>query len=68
MLYRDMRELLHPDDDLYSIVDQHIRAESEDVRTCFRLPRATMAAGFGSICVAGSGGRLQPVRRCLSQS
>jgi len=37
MLYRDMRELLHPDDDLYSIVDQHIRAESEDVRTCFRL-------------------------------
>ena len=37
MFYRDMRELLHPDDDLYSIVDQHIRAESEEVRTCFRL-------------------------------
>ena len=37
MPYRDMRELLHPEDDLYQIVDDHIRAGSDEVRTCFRL-------------------------------
>ncbi|WP_088346595.1 MULTISPECIES: PAS domain-containing sensor histidine kinase [Rhodomicrobium] len=37
MPYRDMRELLHPEDDLYQIVDNHIRSGADDVRTCFRL-------------------------------
>jgi two-component system cell cycle sensor histidine kinase PleC len=37
MPYRNMRELLHPEDDLYRIVDTHIRACSENVRICFRL-------------------------------
>jgi two-component system, cell cycle sensor histidine kinase PleC len=37
MFYRDMRDLLHPEDDLYQVVDDHIRAGLEEVRTCFRL-------------------------------
>jgi two-component system cell cycle sensor histidine kinase PleC len=37
MPYRHMRELLHPDDDLYGTVDGHIRGEDETVRVCFRL-------------------------------
>ena len=37
MLYRDMRDLLHPDDDLYTVVESHIREGAETVRTCFRL-------------------------------
>jgi hypothetical protein len=37
MPYRNMRELLHPDDDLYRIVDTHIRSCAETVRICFRL-------------------------------
>ncbi len=37
MPYRDMRELLHPEDDLYQIVDDHIRNGADAVRTCFRL-------------------------------
>jgi two-component system cell cycle sensor histidine kinase PleC len=37
MPYRDMRELLHPDDDLYRVVDGHIRAGEENVRVGFRL-------------------------------
>jgi two-component system cell cycle sensor histidine kinase PleC len=37
MPYRNMRELLHPDDDLYRIVDTHIRTCAEKVRVCFRL-------------------------------
>jgi len=37
MPYRNMRELLHADDDLYAIVDDHIRTGAEDVRICFRL-------------------------------
>jgi two-component system cell cycle sensor histidine kinase PleC len=37
MYYRDMRDLLHPDDDLYQIVDDHIRNGMAEVRTCFRL-------------------------------
>jgi two-component system, cell cycle sensor histidine kinase PleC len=45
MLYRDMRELLHPDDDLYRVVDGHIRAGAENVRIGFRL-RAGDEAGW----------------------
>ncbi|HKJ60495.1 MAG TPA: PAS domain-containing protein, partial [Hyphomicrobiales bacterium] len=37
MPYRDMRDLLHPDDDLYSVVESHIREEAEAISTCFRL-------------------------------
>ncbi len=37
MPYRDMRDLLHPNDDLYQIVDSHIREGFEEIRTCFRL-------------------------------
>ncbi len=37
MPYRDMRDLLHPDDDLYEIVESHIRNGDDEVRTCFRL-------------------------------
>jgi two-component system, cell cycle sensor histidine kinase PleC len=37
MPYRNMRELLHPDDDLYRIVDTHIRTRAANVRVCFRL-------------------------------
>ena len=37
MLYRDMRDLLHPDDDLYEMVESHVRSGKEDVRACFRL-------------------------------
>jgi two-component system, cell cycle sensor histidine kinase PleC len=37
MPYRNMRELLHPDDDLYRIVDGYIRVGEENVRVCFRL-------------------------------
>jgi two-component system cell cycle sensor histidine kinase PleC len=37
MLYRDMRDLLHPDDDLYEVVEAHVRNGDEEVRTCFRL-------------------------------
>ena len=37
MLYRDMRDLLHPEDDLYEIVENHIRNNEEEVRTTFRL-------------------------------
>ncbi len=37
MPYRDMRDLLHPDDDLYQIVDDHIREGFEEIRICFRL-------------------------------
>jgi two-component system cell cycle sensor histidine kinase PleC len=37
MPYRNMRELLHPEDDLYRIVDNHIRTGAEAVRLCFRL-------------------------------
>jgi two-component system, cell cycle sensor histidine kinase PleC len=37
MPYRNMREMLHPDDDLYRIVDGHIRSGTENVRVCFRL-------------------------------
>ena len=37
MPYRSMRDLLHPDDDLYRIVDGYIRAGEEHVRVCFRL-------------------------------
>jgi two-component system, cell cycle sensor histidine kinase PleC len=37
MPYRNMRELLHPDDDLYRIVDGYIRVGEENVRICFRL-------------------------------
>ncbi len=37
MPYRDMRELLHPADDLYRIVDNHIRGEAEEVRVTVRL-------------------------------
>jgi two-component system cell cycle sensor histidine kinase PleC len=37
MLYRDMRDLLHPDDDLYEIVESHVREGERDVRASFRL-------------------------------
>jgi two-component system, cell cycle sensor histidine kinase PleC len=37
MPYRNMRDLLHPEDDLYRIVDGYIRASEEHVRICFRL-------------------------------
>ncbi len=37
MLYRDMRDLLHPEDNLYEIVESHIRNSEEEVRTTFRL-------------------------------
>jgi two-component system cell cycle sensor histidine kinase PleC len=37
MPYRNMRELLHPEDDLYRTVDNHIRSGAESVRVCFRL-------------------------------
>lgn len=37
MLYRDMRELLHPDDDLYSLIDGHIRSAADHVKVSFRL-------------------------------
>jgi two-component system cell cycle sensor histidine kinase PleC len=37
MPYRSMRDLLHPDDDLYRIVDGYIRAGEANVRVCFRL-------------------------------
>ncbi len=37
MPYRTMRDLLHPDDDLYRVVDGYIRAGEENVRVCFRL-------------------------------
>jgi two-component system cell cycle sensor histidine kinase PleC len=37
MLYRDMRDLLHPDDDLYEVVEAHIRNGDDEVRTSFRL-------------------------------
>jgi two-component system cell cycle sensor histidine kinase PleC len=37
MFYREMRDLLHPEDDLYQIVDDHIRSGHEEVRTSFRL-------------------------------
>ncbi len=37
MPYRNMRELLHPDDDLYRIVDGYIRVGEDNVRICFRL-------------------------------
>ena len=40
MPYRDMRELLHPQDDLYRIVDYHIRNNAEEVRVCVRLRAA----------------------------
>jgi two-component system cell cycle sensor histidine kinase PleC len=37
MLYRDMRDLLHPDDDLYDMVETHIRNGEPEVRASFRL-------------------------------
>jgi two-component system cell cycle sensor histidine kinase PleC len=37
MLYREMRDLLHPGDDLYEMVDSHIRHGTSDVRVTFRL-------------------------------
>lgn len=37
MPYRDMRELLHPQDDLYRIVDYHIRNNVDEVRISVRL-------------------------------
>ncbi len=37
MPYRDMRDLLHPDDDLYAVVESNVREGAETVRTCFRL-------------------------------
>ncbi len=37
MPYRNMREMLHPEDDLYRIVDGYIRNGEEHVRVCFRL-------------------------------
>jgi two-component system cell cycle sensor histidine kinase PleC len=37
MPYRSMRDLLHPDDDLYRIVDSYIRNGEEHVRISFRL-------------------------------
>jgi two-component system cell cycle sensor histidine kinase PleC len=37
MPYRNMREMLHSDDDLYRVVDGYIRAGEEHVRICFRL-------------------------------
>ncbi len=37
MPYRDMRELLHPADDLYRIIDDHIRSEAREVRVTVRL-------------------------------
>ena len=40
MPYRNMRELLHPEDDLYRIVDTHIRTSNANVRVCFRLRSA----------------------------
>ncbi|NJM34255.1 MAG: PAS domain-containing protein [Rhodomicrobium sp.] len=44
MPYRDMRELLHPNDDLYQIIDEHIRNGAGEVRTCFRLRGAEPGA------------------------
>jgi two-component system cell cycle sensor histidine kinase PleC len=32
-----MRDLLHPDDDLYAVVESHVREGAETIRTCFRL-------------------------------
>ncbi len=32
-----MRDLLHPDDDLYEVIERHIRNGEEEVRTSFRL-------------------------------
>jgi two-component system cell cycle sensor histidine kinase PleC len=37
MPYRDMRDLLHPDDDLYTIVESHIRDKAEAINIGFRL-------------------------------
>lgn len=37
MPYRDMRDLLHPNDDLYSVVERHVREDGEAINTCFRL-------------------------------
>jgi two-component system cell cycle sensor histidine kinase PleC len=37
MPYRDMRDLLHPDDDLYGMVERHIREQVEAIHVCFRL-------------------------------
>jgi two-component system cell cycle sensor histidine kinase PleC len=37
MLYRDMRDLLHPDDDLYEMVESRIRHNESEVRATFRL-------------------------------
>jgi two-component system cell cycle sensor histidine kinase PleC len=37
MPYRDMRDLLHPDDDLYAMVERHIREKVEAINVCFRL-------------------------------
>jgi two-component system cell cycle sensor histidine kinase PleC len=44
MLYRDMREVLHPNDDLYRIVDEYIRNGAEEIRTCFRVRGAEPGA------------------------
>ncbi|MEJ2226975.1 MAG: ATP-binding protein [Alphaproteobacteria bacterium] len=40
MPYRDMRELLHPQDDLYRIVNYHVRNNVDEVRISVRLKSA----------------------------
>ncbi|MBX2806703.1 MAG: PAS-domain containing protein, partial [Hyphomicrobiales bacterium] len=37
MRYRDMRDLLHPGDDLYGLVESNIRNNADAINVCFRL-------------------------------